>query len=90
VGEEYLKAGQPDEAAAFFHRAGDTKRLEDLASTAKGEGDYFTFLHVRNLLKRPLEAKELKEVAARAREAGKESFAARAEEAALKMEEGSS
>ncbi len=79
LGELYLAAGKPDEAAHFFLKAGETKRLERLAEDALAAGDAFAFDQVRGMLGKSPTPDEWFRLAEAARRSGKELFAKRAE-----------
>ena len=84
LAEAYLEAGRDQEAIAFLARAGATDRLEALFDEAARAADSFLVRQAAEALDREVSASTWTEVEKRARELGKERYAAEAKRQAAR------
>lgn len=74
-GRQYQQAGHVYDAVDFYERAGVTDELASLLPLAISDGDVFLFRRLCRLLGKEGTASEWLELARRARELGKDTFA---------------
>lgn len=84
LAEAYLEEGRDQEAVAFLARAGATERLETLFETAVLAGDAFLVRQAAEGLDREVPAATWSRVETRARELGKDRYAAEAKRQAAR------